>query len=65
MDAISFSVVPGEILGFLGSNGAGKTTTSNILCTLAKPTSGRAIVNGFDVVRQSTGLVFQDPSLKP
>jgi len=66
---ISFSVAPGEIFGFLGPNGAGKTTTINILCTLAKPTSGRATINGFDVVRQqsqvrqSIGLVFQDPSL--
>jgi ABC-2 type transport system ATP-binding protein len=66
---ISFDVAPGEIFGFLGPNGAGKTTTINILCTLSKPTSGRAILNGFDVlrqqshVRQSIGLVFQDPSL--
>jgi len=66
---ISFSVAPGEIFGFLGPNGAGKTTTINILCTLTKPTSGRALINGFDVVRrqnqvrQSIGLVFQDPSL--
>ena len=66
---ISFSVAPGEIFGFLGPNGAGKTTTINILCTLAKPTSGQASINGFDVVRQqsqvrqSIGLVFQDPSL--
>jgi ABC-2 type transport system ATP-binding protein len=69
VDHISFQVIPGEIFGFLGPNGAGKTTTINILCTLTKPTSGRAIVNGFDVVRQqnqvrqSIGLVFQDPSL--
>ena len=69
VDDISFSVVPGEIFGFLGPNGAGKTTTINILCTLSKPTSGQAFVNGFDVVRQqsrvrqSIGLVFQDPSL--
>ena len=51
VNGISFSVAPGEIFGFLGPNGAGKTTTINILCTLAKPTSGQAIVNGFDVVR--------------
>jgi len=69
VDNISFSVAPGEIFGFLGPNGAGKTTTINILCTLSKPTSGRATINGFDVVRQqsqvrqSIGLVFQDPSL--
>lgn len=66
---ISFSVAQGEIFGFLGPNGAGKTTTIKILCTLARPTSGTATVNDFDVihqqrqVRQSIGLVFQDPSL--
>jgi ABC-2 type transport system ATP-binding protein len=66
---INFSVARGEVFGFLGPNGAGKTTTINILCTLSKLTSGRASVNGFDVVRQqrqvrnSIGLVFQDPSL--
>jgi len=69
VDNVSFSVAPGEIFGFLGPNGAGKTTTINILCTLSKPTSGRAVIDGFDVVRQqsqvrqSIGLVFQDPSL--
>lgn len=66
---ISFNVRAGEVFGFLGPNGAGKTTTINILCTLAKPTSGRAEIAGFDVVeqrsqvRQTIGLVFQDPSL--
>lgn len=69
VDHISFSVNQGEIFGFLGPNGAGKTTTINILCTLARPTSGQATLNGFDVVRQqnqvrhSIGLVFQDSSL--
>jgi len=66
---VTFDVRQGEIFGFLGPNGAGKTTTINILCTLLNPTSGQATVNGFDVkrqrnqVRQSIGLVFQDPSL--
>jgi ABC-2 type transport system ATP-binding protein len=66
---VSFSVKEGEIFGFLGPNGAGKTTTINILCTLLKPTAGQAKVNGYDVikersqVRQSIGLVFQEPSL--
>lgn len=66
---ISFQVKEGEIFGFLGPNGAGKTTTINILCTLMKPTSEAAKLNGFDVrrqeneVRNSLGLVFQDPSL--
>jgi len=66
---VSFSVKEGEIFGFLGPNGAGKTTTINMLCTLLKPTSGRATVNGYDVtnqrsrVRESIGLVFQEPTL--
>lgn len=69
VDHISFDVAPGEIFGFLGPNGAGKTTTINILCTLARPTSGKATLNGYDVVHQqnqvrhSIGLVFQDSSL--
>lgn len=66
---ISFGVERGEIFGFLGPNGAGKTTTINILCTLLRPTSGNAVLDGLDVakdrdrVRESIGLVFQDPSL--
>jgi len=69
VDQVSFDVEEGEIFGFLGPNGAGKTTTINILCTLLKPTAGRARVNGYDVIRQpelvrrSIGLVFQEPSL--
>ena len=66
---VSFTVAAGEIFGFLGPNGAGKSTTINMLCTLARPTSGTARVNGFDVlrdrddVRRHIGLVFQDPTL--
>jgi ABC-2 type transport system ATP-binding protein len=66
---ISFDVNEGEIFGFLGPNGAGKTTTINMLVTITKPTSGSATLNGYDVssnpgqVRQSIGIVFQDPSL--
>ena len=69
VDHVSFEVEQGEIFGFLGPNGAGKTTTINMLCTLLRPTAGTALVNGYDVtrqqdeVRQSIGLVFQDPSL--
>ncbi len=69
VNGISFTVAPGEIFGFLGPNGAGKTTTINILCTLTRPTSGKATIDGLDVVkhqqqvRQRIGLVFQDPSL--
>ena len=66
---VSFTVGRGEIFGFLGPNGAGKSTTINMLCTLARPTSGAARVSGFDVVgerdavRRHLGLVFQDPTL--
>ncbi|MDY6795659.1 MAG: ATP-binding cassette domain-containing protein [Actinomycetota bacterium] len=66
---ISFDVEQGEVFGFLGPNGAGKTTTINVLCTLLSPSSGNAVLDGHDVtrdrdlVRESIGLVFQDPSL--
>lgn len=66
---IDLSVMPGEIFGFLGPNGAGKSTTISMLCTLLRPTSGRAAVAGFDVarepdeVRARIGLVFQDPAI--
>jgi ABC-2 type transport system ATP-binding protein len=66
---VSFEVATGEVFGFLGPNGAGKSTTINMLCTLAKPSSGRALVAGYDVVterddvRRHIGLVFQDQTL--
>ena len=69
VDDVSFTVGAGEIFGFLGPNGAGKSTTIKILATLLPPTSGTATLAGYDVctqpdqVRQSIGLVFQDPSL--
>jgi ABC-2 type transport system ATP-binding protein len=69
VDRLSISVERGEVFGLLGPNGAGKTTTISMLCTILKPTSGRATVNGFDVVKQgpqvrkSIGIVFQDPSI--
>jgi ABC-2 type transport system ATP-binding protein len=49
---LSLSAEPGEILGFLGPNGAGKSTTVKILTGMIRPTGGRAIVAGFDVVEQ-------------
>jgi ABC-2 type transport system ATP-binding protein len=66
---VSFEVAPGETFGFLGPNGAGKSTTISMLCTLANPTGGSALVAGFDVVaarsevRRRIGLVFQDTTL--
>ena len=66
---VDFEVAAGEVFGFLGPNGAGKSTTINMLCTLARPSSGEARVAGHDVVterdevRRHIGLVFQDPTL--
>jgi ABC-2 type transport system ATP-binding protein len=69
VQGISFFVKRGEIFAFLGPNGAGKTTTIKMLTTLLAPTSGSILVNGYNPrehqsqVRQSLGIVFQDPSL--
>ena len=52
VDNVTLDVKRGEIFGFLGPNGAGKSTTIRILCGLLVPTSGRAVVGGFDVGRQ-------------
>jgi sodium transport system ATP-binding protein len=49
---VSFECRPGEIFGLLGPNGAGKTTTLRILSTVLKPTAGRALVAGYDVVTE-------------
>lgn len=63
---VSFQVNVGEIFGFLGPNGAGKTTTILMLTTLLKPSGGRAVVCGHDIVRQparvreSVGYVSQE-----
>jgi ABC-2 type transport system ATP-binding protein len=69
VDKLDITVDSGEIFGLLGPNGAGKTTTVSMLCTILKPTSGTAKVNGYDIVkepnkvRKSIGIVFQDPSI--
>lgn len=68
VDDINLEIAKGEVFGLLGPNGAGKTTVIHMLATLLKPTSGTAIVNGYDVVtepgkvRSSIGIVFQAPS---
>jgi ABC-2 type transport system ATP-binding protein len=68
---VTFSVEPGEILGFLGPNGAGKTTTMRILSGYLPATSGTAKVAGFEVhedsmaVRQRIGYLPESPPLYP
>lgn len=69
VDDISFHVAEGEFFSFLGPNGAGKTTTISILTTTLAKTSGEVIIGGYDIdkhpsdVRQSIGVIFQNPSL--
>jgi ABC-type multidrug transport system ATPase subunit len=69
LDGLSFVVPPGSITGFLGPNGAGKTTTMRVLSTLLRPTEGRVLIAGHDVVteaievRRVIGLVTEEPSL--
>src|SRR5881296_3173374 len=53
---ITFGVEAGEIFGLLGPNGAGKSTLIRMLVTLLPPTTGTAIVNGFDVIKQADGV---------
>ena len=56
LDAISFSVKKGEIVGFLGPNGAGKSTLMKILTTYITADEGEAKVNGFDVSKASKSV---------
>jgi drug efflux transport system ATP-binding protein len=53
VDHVSLQVKKGEIFGFLGPNGAGKSTTIRMLCGILAPTSGRGLVGGFDIYRET------------
>ncbi len=69
VDGLNLEVKEGEVFGFLGPNGAGKTTTVRMLTSLIRPTSGKAVVNGFTVgqqdtqIRRSVGLLTETPGL--
>jgi ABC-2 type transport system ATP-binding protein len=69
LEGLNLRADPGEVLGLLGPNGAGKSTTVKILTGLIRPTSGRALVAGFDIVRQPLeakqrlGYVPEQPAL--
>src|SRR3954462_15840926 len=71
VDGLDLEIHEGEIYGFLGPNGAGKTTTVRVLCTLLAPTTGTAVVAGYDVakhpeqVRLRIGVALQDGALDP
>jgi multidrug/hemolysin transport system ATP-binding protein len=68
---ISFNVKKGNLFAFLGPNGAGKSTTIGMICTILKPTTGKILVNGYEVgiqddeIRNSIGVVFQESLLDP
>ncbi|MCL2086725.1 MAG: ABC transporter ATP-binding protein, partial [Oscillospiraceae bacterium] len=69
VNSISFKASDGEILGFLGPNGAGKTTTMNMLTGYISATSGRALINGIDVLenpiaaKRNLGYLPENPPL--
>src|SRR5262245_46256646 len=69
LDNVGFDVRRNELFALLGPNGAGKTTLGHILCTILRPDSGTARIDGIDVIkdpraaRRSLGVVFQEPTL--
>jgi ABC-2 type transport system ATP-binding protein len=68
---VSFSVQPGEVVGFLGPNGAGKTTTMRILTGFLPPTDGSAAIDGHDIfsdplaARRAIGYLPESPPVYP
>ncbi|HEX5430377.1 MAG TPA: ABC transporter ATP-binding protein, partial [Bryobacteraceae bacterium] len=71
VEDVSFTIRPGEVLGYLGPNGAGKSTTVKILTGLIEPTHGEILFNGRDVLRdwpgflRQVGYVPEEPHLYP
>lgn len=69
VDGISFNVKEGSLFAFLGVNGAGKSTTINIICSILKKDSGKILINGLDLDKNSDeikhliGVVFQNSAL--
>ena len=69
VDGLDLGIRRGEIYGFLGPNGAGKSTAVKVLCTLLRPSEGRAVVAGYDVarepleVRRCIGVALQEAAL--
>ena len=71
VDGVSFTIRPGEVLGYLGPNGAGKSTTVKMLTGLLEPTSGRVLFHGQDIrhdmkgFQRRLGYVPEEPHLYP
>jgi ABC-2 type transport system ATP-binding protein len=71
VDGVSFTIRPGEILGYVGPNGAGKSTTVKVLTGLIEPTSGEILFHGRDVredwigFQRAMGYVPEEPHLYP
>lgn len=71
VDNLNFKVTDGEVFGLLGPNGAGKTTTVRMLCSLIRPTSGEAYIDGYSIwveddaqrIREMSGLLPEYPGL--
>lgn len=69
VNGVSFDVMPGEVVGYLGPNGSGKTTTIRMLCGLLHPSAGLALVMGKDItkepeqIKQEIGYMSQKFSL--
>ncbi len=69
VSGINLTVEKGELFGFLGVNGAGKSTTINMLCTMLKPTAGKACICGYELgtkdeeIRKKIGVVYQNNCL--
>jgi len=59
VDEVSFEIKKGEVFGLLGENGAGKTTTLRMLATMLEPTSGTAVINGIDIIKDPQAVRFQ------
>jgi ABC-2 type transport system ATP-binding protein len=71
VNKLTLQIRKGELYGLLGPNGAGKSTTINIMCGLLPPSSGTAVIGGYDVVKSTPqvkkiiGVCPQEPSLFP